>query len=1488
MKYKRPPLYLICAVLMIFSVASLQAANLVKDSSLEYFTEGTIATSTYVLGDWAFNTDSANAGGGKMEVVSDAQDGEIAIKLSRTSTSGDPSFGTYNSSDHSHQIFVTAGHRYVVRVWAMSPDGATMKFQVASYNNGTSNGGWLGDTAYADGLATQTKWTLYQLIYTAPANTLYASIGVRVRNANTNLYIDNFTMQEVDTTTGELYPDPNFDSFIAGNTYGAASTIGAFSYFTANSSAGSMTVITPGQEETTGSVANRLTRTLSSGDLGLATRIPVTAGHNYQITFWGRATSSAALLCTLTGYDNSNNWCGDTYISVNPSSDSTWTQYTRSYTPTNTRSSPYDTYVPSYLTIGFRILTVGTVDFDTMSITDVTPSSLTGTVTNASTGAVISGAAVTLTGASTYTATTNSSGVYTINGVTPADYSFSVTASGYTKYHVSGFTVLGAVTQNAAMTSKTGDWDVYYSSFSNTTGLNLLNSAAVSGTYLRLCTDYADGSSSTGSSAQAWTTNKFSTAAGFVTEFQFKIANTLGQTADGFVFAVQNAGSSAFGWASGPANSVCLRFDTFQNTGEPSNGFIAVCGSATGDLARVNLKSLDINIADGSLHTARIEYGSGFMNVYIDGVIRISKLSVDLSDHNAVDVDGYSYLGFSAGTGGAAEANYIAYWRFQSDYQMPAETPMFTPDGGEYATAKDVTITCATTDAEIHYTTDGSTPSVSSNVYSSPVNMSNGILKAIAYAPGFTASSVKTATYTLSGSVVSISQVKSTPDDSHVAFNGIVTGAFADGMAFVENENRSSGIALQGVTAGTVSNGMRVEVEGTIATSTNGERYVNVTAINSTGTGQIRPFGMNIKNVGGAPSGLQEGIGGAIGLNNIGLLVRTWGSLQYSFTSPVISDGIMECVIDVPWRSGVVFDPDDTFAMVTGAVRCARSETGADLSRLIRPTSARDVICLPDSGWTFNYGPDFTGDPSSITRCGVAAFVTDSSMDGTHRLRLTPAAASSWGQAFRTDKVSTAMGFTTKFAFQISQTSGGGADGIGFIMHNSPSGVTTTAYTRGTSTNAVAVVFDTYKNTGEPNDNTIQIYAGGASGVPVITADLTSRGIDLKDEYAHLAEVTCNPYEGWMSVKIDGIWVLEDVPVDFTLAGAIDSNGMSWIGFSSFTGASWEAHDIINWKFKSNTVINPKYGVSDINLSSDEIEDGFDIDSTGRVVGQTVSVSPFTIEGWFNNGGNMSSIDSLGGDITSPYGMNANGRAVGESCDTDSIMRAFLWNGSTDDLGSLAGDGTISTAWAINDAGSIVGSTSAADDCQLGFIIPDGGTMQSLGTLGGFNGVAFDINNSGIVVGAAEIASGDNHACMWDATLSPIDLGVLPGGSTSVALGINTSSQIAGYCDFINGGRHAFLWVSGAMTDLGTLGGFCSEAYDINNAGQCVGRSQRSDGIWVASLWQDGTLIDLNWRLPAGSDWLLEIAYAINDSGLITGTGTLKSTGQQHAFVLVP
>jgi hypothetical protein len=77
-------------------------------------------------------------------------------------------------------------------------------------------------------------------------------------------------------------------------------------------------------------------------------------------------------------------------------------------------------------------------------------------------------------------------------------------------------------------------------------------------------------------------------------------------------------------------------------------------------------------------------------------------------------------------------------------------TPTFSPAAGTYSSAQSVKLTDATAGAVIYYTTNGSTPTTSSTKYTAAIAVSSTeTIKAIAVAPGYTASAVASATYTI-------------------------------------------------------------------------------------------------------------------------------------------------------------------------------------------------------------------------------------------------------------------------------------------------------------------------------------------------------------------------------------------------------------------------------------------------------------------------------------------------------------------------------------------------------------------------------------------------------------------------------------------------------------------------------------------------------------------------------------------------------------------
>lgn len=97
--------------------------------------------------------------------------------------------------------------------------------------------------------------------------------------------------------------------------------------------------------------------------------------------------------------------------------------------------------------------------------------------------------------------------------------------------------------------------------------------------------------------------------------------------------------------------------------------------------------------------------------------------------------------------------NALTVYGLLSSGPSTTAAPSFSPGGGTYTAAQTVTITDATPNATVYYTSDGSTPTTASPIYSKPILISSTTtLKAIATAAGFANSAVTSATYTISSS----------------------------------------------------------------------------------------------------------------------------------------------------------------------------------------------------------------------------------------------------------------------------------------------------------------------------------------------------------------------------------------------------------------------------------------------------------------------------------------------------------------------------------------------------------------------------------------------------------------------------------------------------------------------------------------------------------------------------------------------------------------
>jgi probable HAF family extracellular repeat protein len=240
--------------------------------------------------------------------------------------------------------------------------------------------------------------------------------------------------------------------------------------------------------------------------------------------------------------------------------------------------------------------------------------------------------------------------------------------------------------------------------------------------------------------------------------------------------------------------------------------------------------------------------------------------------------------------------------------------------------------------------------------------------------------------------------------------------------------------------------------------------------------------------------------------------------------------------------------------------------------------------------------------------------------------------------------------------------------------------------------------------------------------------------------------------------------------------------------------------------------------------------------------------------------------------------------------------RAFLWTQSQglQDLGTLGGPDALAVN--INDHGQIFGASYTSDVPNPltgippydAFLYEKGKMMDIPNGFGGTQVNPFGANNRGELIGNASFADEATSAPFLWSKGKFIDLGTF-GGTFGDANSINDAGAITGHAANPDNSVHGFFWKKGVLSDIGTVDGDdCSVGFNINSANQIVGRSFACDGsVSHAFLWENSKIVDLNRLISHGSDMQLQVAGDINNRGEIAGFGVLPN-GDGHAFLLVP
>ena len=327
--------------------------------------------------------------------------------------------------------------------------------------------------------------------------------------------------------------------------------------------------------------------------------------------------------------------------------------------------------------------------------------------------------------------------------------------------------------------------------------------------------------------------------------------------------------------------------------------------------------------------------------------------------------------------------------------------------------------------------------------------------------------------------------------------------------------------------------------------------------------------------------------------------------------------------------------------------------------------------------------------------------------------------------------------------------------------------------------------------------------------------------------------------------------------------------------------------------FASAASAQNRYQITRIPTPSGANSAALGINNRGEVVGYSFQGEDYQAFLYSSSDQSMTDVGSLGGKVNAACAINDSGQVTGYSQDENGNLLAFLFSRSQPiaSLGTLQNAAT-SEAFGINNSGAVVGDGQSGEQNHRPVLFSNG-SVQDLGLAGSNEPdaleTAYAINDSGQIVGRHGAGNNTFHAFLY-ANGNTTDFATL-GGANGEALAINKKGQVVGDSDTANGPAHAFLFDHSQLKDLGTLPGLDNASYAraINNSGDIVGESDSADQK-RAFLSTKGQLVELDKVAENLSDAgfsSLDVAYGINDQGLIVGYGT-TSDNLTAAFVAVP
>jgi hypothetical protein len=256
----------------------------------------------------------------------------------------------------------------------------------------------------------------------------------------------------------------------------------------------------------------------------------------------------------------------------------------------------------------------------------------------------------------------------------------------------------------------------YPSGFDNA-NLTLNGGAALNGTRLRL---------TNGNQFTAATSAFFPNAVNvqqFNTSFDFQLTSP---AADGFTFTIQGVGPTAVGLNGGNlgyggiANSVAVKFDLFNDSGEGPNSTGFFTNGTMPSVPAVNLTPTGINLHSGDTINVQMAYNGTTLTVLLTDEVTGATATQSYTANIPSIVGGKTaYVGFTAGTGGLSAVQDILDWIY-TPVPTPVPAPAFATG---FSGQSQLTLNGAAVNGNSLTLTDGGGFESNSAFFTTPVNI---------------------------------------------------------------------------------------------------------------------------------------------------------------------------------------------------------------------------------------------------------------------------------------------------------------------------------------------------------------------------------------------------------------------------------------------------------------------------------------------------------------------------------------------------------------------------------------------------------------------------------------------------------------------------------------------------------------------------------------------------------------------------------------------